>query len=294
MQLGVVFPQTEIGADPGGVRAYAEAVQDMGFRHVLAYDHVLGADPSQRPGWRGYTHESMFHEVFVLFGYLAAIAPRLELAPCVVILPQRQTALVAKQAAEIDVLTQGKFRMGVGIGWNAVEFEALGTDFHTRGRRVEEQVEVLRRLWTEPVLSFEGKEHTIEQAGLNPMPVQRPIPIWFGGFAEPALRRAAHIADGFFPLRPLEGGWPATLEKLRTFVREAGRDPNEFGVDVHLRAAEGDAETWARSAEEWQALGVTHLSVTTMGGTLRGPDAHIERLRQVRAALDAKLAVVQH
>jgi probable F420-dependent oxidoreductase len=294
MQLGVVFPQTEIGADPGGVRAYAQAAQDLGFRHLLAYDHVLGADPSQRPGWRGYTHESMFHEVFVLFGYLAAAAPQLELAPCVVILPQRQTALVAKQAAEVDVLTGGKFRLGVGLGWNAVEFEALGMDFHNRGRRVEEQIDLLRRLWTEPVLSYAGRDHSVTQAGLNPMPLQQPIPIWIGGFAEPAFRRAARIADGFFPLRPLEGGWSVTLDKLRTWVREAGRDPETFGIDVHLRAHQLDPVDWGRSMEEWRAFGVTHVSVTTMGGELAGPDAHIERLRLVSDMLQMSVAAPGH
>src|SRR5436853_5331098 len=179
LPVGVVFPQTEIGADPAGVRAYAQAAQDLDYSHLVVYDHVLGADPAAYPGWSGpYTAQTMFHEVFVLFGYLAAVAPALELVTSVVILPQRQTALVAKQAAEIDILTGGRFRLGLGIGWNHVEYEALGMDFTNRGRRLEEQIELLRRLWTEPVFDFEGRWHTVTAAGLNPLPVQRPIPIW--------------------------------------------------------------------------------------------------------------------
>jgi probable F420-dependent oxidoreductase len=286
VQLGVVFPQTEIGADPGGIREYAQAVQELGFRHLHAYDHVLGADVSRRPGWTGpYTHETMFHEPFVLFGFLAALAPGLELVPAVIILPQRQTALVAKQAAEVDVLTGGRTRLGVGIGWNEVEYEALGEDFGNRGRRIEEQVELLRRLLTEPVVDFEGRWHRVTAAGINPLPVQRPVPIWFGASAEPALRRAARLGDGFFPQRPLEGGWARTLERMRAWAEEAGRDWSSFGIDQRLHAAEGGPDDWRAAADEWRSLGATHLSVNTMGAGLRGAAAHVERLRLVRDAL---------
>lgn len=285
MRTGVVFPQTEIGADPAGVKAYAQAVQDLGFVHLAAYDHVLGADPSVRPGWTGYSSESLFHEPMVLFGYLAAVAPGLELVPQVIILPQRQTALVAKQAAEVDVLTGGRLRLGIGIGWNDVEYEGLGVNFRTRGRRFEEQIDLLRRLWTEPILSYSGKYHTITSAGINPLPVQRPIPLWIGGSAEPALRRAAQVADGFFPQRPLPGGWPETIEKLRAWRTEAGKDVASFGIEPRLSAAKGTPEEWRKSVEEWRALGATHLSVDTMGAGLRGPDAHIERLQQVADVL---------
>src|SRR5438876_9867908 len=230
MQIGVTFPQTEIGADPVAIRDYAQAAEGLGYSHLLAFDHVLGADPAHRPGWQGYTHRSMFHEPFVLFGYLAALT-RLELVPGVIILPQRQTVLVAKQAAEVDVLTSGKLRLGVGIGWNAVEFEGLGMDFHNRGRRLEEQIQVMRDLWTKPSVTFEGRYHRITAAGINPMPVQRPIPVWIGGSAESAIKRAAELADGYFPQRPLEGGWPATFEKIRGWVGAAGRNPATFGID---------------------------------------------------------------
>ncbi len=286
MQVGVVFPQTEIGADPGAVRAFAQAAEELGYSHLLAYDHVLGADVSGRPDWPGpYTSEHQFHEIFVLFGYLAATAPGLELVAGVLVLPQRQTALVAKQAAEIDIVTGGRFRLGVGLGWNAVEFEGLGEDFHNRGRRAEEQIEVLRRLWTEPVVDFEGRWHRIPRAGINPPPVQRPIPVWIGGSAEPAIRRAARIADGYFPQRPLEGGWEATLERFRGWVEEAGRDPATIGIEWRTGIAEGTPDDWRRDAEEWRSRGATHLTVTTMRGGLSTPDGHIERIREAAAAL---------
>ena len=285
MELGVVFPQTEIGADPGGVRAFAQAAEEIGYGHLLAYDHVLGADLSQRSDWPGpYTSEHQFHELFVLFGYLAAVAPGLELVAGVLVLPQRQTALVAKQAAEVDLLTGGRLRLGVGLGWNYVEFEALGEDFRNRGRRSEEQVEVLRRLWTEPVVEFDGRWHRIPAAGINPLPVQRPIPIWIGGSAEVAIKRAARLADGFFPQRPLEGGWPATMERFRAWAEEAGRDPASIGVEQRIDVSSGTPDDWRASVEEWRALGATHVSVVTMRAGLN-VDGHVERIGEAFEAL---------
>jgi probable F420-dependent oxidoreductase len=289
MRLGVVFPQTEIGADRGAVKAYVEAVRDLGFDHLLAYDHVLGADPTHYSGYDDrYNSNSQFHEVMVLFGFVAALAPRLELVNGVVILPQRQTALVAKQAAEIDILTSGNYRLGVGIGWNPVEYEALGMNFLNRAKRFEEQIDLMRKLWTTPVLSDAGRYHTITCAGINPLPVQRPIPIWIGASAEPAIKRAATVADGFFPQRPLDGGWQVTLDKLRGWLREAGRDEQRFGIDQRINAGTGSADDWRAVAEEWRGLGATHLSINTMGGGLRGADAHIDRLRQAHQALDQR------
>ena len=224
----------------------------------------------------------MFHEPFVVFGYLAALAPELELVTGVIILPQRQTALVAKQAAEVDILTGGKLRLGVGIGWNAVEYEGLGMDFHNRGRRARRAdrrhasaVDRADRHLRRPV-------HSITAAGLNPLPVQRPIPIWIGASAEAAIKRAAETADGYFPQRPLEGGWRATMDKIHGWLEAAGRDPAKFGIDAaHQRWPVAHPTIGARQAEEWRALGATHLSVNTMGGGLQGPDAHVERLEQV-------------
>ena len=287
-RVGAVFPQTEIGPDPAGLRAYAQAVHGIGFKHLLAYDHVLGADPAGHPGFAGpYTTNSQFHEPFALFGYLAAITPELELVTSVIILPQRQTVLVAKQAAEVDVLTSGKFRLGVGIGWNAVEYEGLGMDFSNRGRRFEEQIQVMRELWTKPSVTFEGRYHRITAAGINPMPVQRPIPVWIGASAEPAIKRAAEWADGFFPQRPLEGGWPATFEKIHGWLRAAGRDSAGFGIECRIDTGTGTPDDWRKRAEEWQRFGATHLSVNTMNAGLHGPDAHVARLQQAFEALSA-------
>ena len=285
VQFGVVFPQTKIGPDPGAVREFAQAAEEIGYRHLLAYDHVLGADVSQRADWAGpYTSEHQFHELFVLFGYLAAVAPALELVAGVLVLPQRQTALVAKQAAEVDLLTGGRLRLGVGLGWNYVEFEALGEDFRDRGRRSEEQIEVLRRLWTELVVDFDGRWHRIPAAGINPLPVQRPIPIWIGGSAEAAIRRAARLADGFFPQRPLEGGWPATMDRFRAWAEEAGRDPASIGVEQRIDVSGGTPDEWRAAVEEWRGLGATHISLVTMRGGL-DVDGHVERIREAFEAL---------
>lgn len=280
----MVFPQTEIGADPVVVRAYAAAVEELGYAHILAYDHVLGADPAGHPGWTGvYDVDSQFHEPFVLYGYLAAIT-NLELVTGVIILPQRQTALVAKQAAEVDVLTEGRFRLGVGLGWNAVEYEALGKDFTDRGRRLTEQVALLRRLWTEKSVTFRGKYETVTAAGLLPMPVQRPIPIWFGAESPPALRRAGRLADGWFPqVRP-----GPQLEQALALVREgaeaAGRDPASIGMEGRVGLSRG-VDAAAEQVEAWRAAGATHVSVNTMRLGTAGIDRHVAALAAVAEAI---------
>lgn len=282
MQLGVVFPQTEIGPDPAKVRAYVEAAEGLGFAHLQVYDHVLGADTSVRPDWRGpYKLETQFHEVFVLFGYLAAITRRLELVTGILILPQRQTALVAKQAAEVDVLSGGRMRLGVGVGWNAVEYEALGEDFTTRGKRMEEQIAVLRRLWTEPSVNFTGRWTTIPHAGINPLPVQRPIPVWMGGGADAVLDRVGRIADGWFPQWrsfPSVAMMRAAIERVRGVARQHGREPQAVGVSGVTTISSGGPDDWRQSALDWQAAGATHLAVNTMGGELSSPDGHIAAL----------------
>jgi probable F420-dependent oxidoreductase len=286
MQIGVVFPQTEIGASPSGIKDYVQATEDLGYAHLLTYDHVLGADVRQYPGWNGpYTHNDLFHEPFVLFGYLAALTSRLELVSGVIILGQRQTALVAKQAAEVDVLTGGRLRLGVGIGWNHVEYEALGTNFHDRGRRSEEQIAVLRALWTQDVVHFKGRWHQITHAGLNPLPVQRPIPIWLGGRAEAVVRRVGRLADGWFPQFAPDKAGEETLNRMRGYAREAGRDPATIGIEARINFAGGDPERWSREAEAWQKLGATHLSVNTMKAGLRSPDEHIKAIRQLKEVL---------
>ena len=284
MQLGVIFPQVEMGVDPVAIRDYAQAVEQMGYTHLAVYDHVLGAATTTRPDWRGpYTSASLFHEPLVLFGYLAGCTRDLELVTEVIILPQRQTALVAKQTAEVDILSGGRLRLGVGIGWNDVEYQALGEDFHTRGRRVSEQIAVLRALWTQEVVSFEGKWHRITEAGINPLPVQRPIPIWMGGGrAESALRRIARLADGWFPLGRPDDANQALLESLRGYTKEAGRDPSRMGVQAGINVGTGDPEGWTKTYAAWEALGATHVAANTMGGGFTSPDQHIGALRRFK------------
>ncbi len=286
MRIGAIFPQTEIGADPAGVRDYAQAVEDLGYDHLLIYDHVLGVDTRFHQPWdRPYTSDHMFHEPFVLFGYLAATTRRVELVTNVIILGQRQTALVAKQAAEVDVLCGGRLRLGIGTGWNQVEYEALGEDFHNRGRRSEEQIQLLRELWTQDVIDFTGRWHRVPHAGINPLPVQRPIPIWLGGGAEAVVRRVGRIADGWFPqFGPDEGG-REMLERMREYAREAGRDPSSIGVEGRMQFADGTPGSWLRDVEAWESLGATHISLNTMGAGLSGPQQHIEAIRRVKEAV---------
>jgi probable F420-dependent oxidoreductase len=286
MKIGVVLPQTEIGADPAGVRDYAQAVEEMGYTHILAYDHVLGASIENRPDWRGaYTSDEMFHEPLVLFGYLAGLTRSVELVTGILILPQRQTALVAKQAAEVDVLSGGRLRLGVGIGWNQVEYESLGEDFHTRGRRMEEQIELLRLLWTQPVVDFKGKWDTIPQAGLNPLPVQRPIPIWIGASVEAALERVGRLGDGWFPQMPPNDKAREMVKKLRDYAAQAGRDPSDVGIEARLSLRGLTPDGWKEQLEGWRGLGATHISVNTMGMELQGVAAHIDMLRRFRESV---------
>jgi probable F420-dependent oxidoreductase len=284
MQIGVVLPQTEIGGDAGAVRAYGQRVEQLGFRHLLAYDHVLGADPAVHTGWKGpYDVTTTFHEPLVLFGYLAALTS-LELVTGIIILPQRQTALVAKQAAEVDLLTDGRFRLGIGLGWNAVEYQALGKDFTTRGRRVEEQVRLLRRLWTEPSVSFDGDDEQVIGAGIAPLPVQRPIPIWFGAQSPAAYRRAGQLADGWFPQTPPGPDLDAARAIVDQGAIAAGRDPSTLGIEGRV-SWNGDLSRLSDHVDRWRRAGATHLSVNTMGAGLAGVEDHLDVLAQVASEL---------
>ncbi len=285
MRIGVVFPQTEIGGDVGAVRAYASGVAELGFTHVLAYDHVLGADPEAHAPWHGpYDVHTTFHEPMVLFGYLAALTS-LELVTGIIILPQRQTALAAKQAAEVDLLTGGKFRFGVGLGWNAVEYEALGKDFSNRGRRIEEQIALMRRLWTEQSVIFEGDYERVTSAGLAPLPVQRPIPVWFGAQSPRAYERVGRLADGWFPQVP-----PGPkLDQARTLVAaaaaKAGRDPGMLGMEGRVSWGEEGAAKLVQHVARWRDAGATHVSINTMSAGLGSVDGHLAALAEARAAL---------
>lgn len=286
MHIGAVFPQTEIGTDPGAIRTYAQSVEEMGYRHILIYDHVLGASTATRPDWRGpYSSETLFHEPFVLFGYFAACTQQIELVTGVIILPQRQTALVAKQAAEVDVLSGGRLRLGIGVGWNPVEFEGLNEDFGNRGARSEEQIEVLRKLWTEPVVTFKGRWHQIDAAGIKPLPVQRPIPIWIGGGADKVLERTARIGDGWFPQMPPDQTAREAVQRLRAYAEAAGRDPGTIGIEARLSIGRVPESGWLAYVEGWRELGATHLSINTMDAGLRSPQEHIDALRHAKAVI---------
>ena len=281
LRVGASIPQTEIGSDPGAIREFAQAVERMGFEHIVVYDHVLGADPAVHGGSFLYTHKDAFHEPFVTMGFLAGITTRLRFATAVLVLAQRQAALVAKQAAEVDVLSCGRLRLGVSVGWNAVEHQALGTDFATRGARIEEQVEVMRALWTRETVTYHGKFHTIEAAGIRPRPVQQPIPIWMGGEADIVLKRIGRIADGWFP----DMGAPSEqhrrqLATIRAAATAAGRPVSAVDIEPHINLTVDAADTWRDSLLDWQALGARHFFISTMGGGLRTVEAHLRRLEE--------------
>jgi probable F420-dependent oxidoreductase len=284
-RIGAVFPQTELGGDPGAVRAWVQAVTELGYGHIAVYDHVVGADPEVHAGWdRAYTVDTTFHEILVFFGFVAALTP-LELVTSVVILPQRQTVLVAKQAAEIDLLTGGRFRLGVGIGWNPVEFEALGQRFSNRGARFEEQIELMRRLWTEPSLSFDGRYERVTGAGIRPLPVQRPIPVWIGGSVDAALARAGRIADGWFPQVQPGPDLEHAIGVVRDAAAAAGRDPSSIGMEGRVSLTGLAVDAVAAGVQAWHEAGATHVTINTMGAGNGTVEDHVTALGTVAQAL---------
>lgn len=285
MRVGVVFPQTELGGDPGAIRAYGQGIEELGYRHLLAYDHVVGADPAVHTGWdKAYDVQTTFSEPLVMFGYLAAITQKVELVTGVIILPQRQTVLVAKQAAEVDLLSGGRLRLGVGVGWNAVEFEALGADFTNRGKRSDEQIELLRKMWSEQSVSFTGQYHSVTGAGLGPLPVQRPIPVWIGAASAPGYKRAGRLADGWFPL--VEPG--DELEKAKDIVEQAahdaGRDPAEIGMEGRIIYT-GSLDAVADELAQWKDADATHVAISTMDAGLESVDDHLAVLAAVAESI---------
>jgi len=294
MKVGVVFPQTEIGSDPIAVRDYAQTAEALGFSHILVFDHVLGANRASRPDFRGpYDLQSLFHEPFVLYGYLAGLTQTIGLTTGIIILPQRQTVLVAKQAAAVDVLSGGRLRLGIGIGWNDVEFEALGENYRDRGKRSEEQVDVMRALWTQESVTYEGQWHKVTDAGINPLPVQQPIPILFGGMADAVMRRVARLGDGWLP--QFEGFGPdgkspnedgrRLIAKLHDYIREAGRDPAAVDIEGRVKLGQRSPEDCAAEVAAWHELGATHVTLNTMGAGLSSPDAHMDAIRRFKKAL---------
>ena len=254
MQLSAMFPTRDIGTDPARIRDWAQAAEDLGFAYIEVPDHVLGAAP--REGWTpNYDHTDPFHETFVTLGFLAAVTRKVRLSTSILIAPQRQTALIAKQAAQVDVLSGGRLRLGIGVGWNHVEYEALGMDWKTRGARQAEQIEVLRRLWSGHLVSYTGRFHTLQAVNIVPAPVQRPIPIWLGGASEAVVQRAARLADGWMPIIAPDAEAGRKLDLLRKELVRHGRDPQAFGLEGWLRMNEPDPDRWAKAADGWRRLG---------------------------------------
>ncbi len=282
MKIGAVFPHLEIGSDPIVIRDWAQAAEEIGYSHLLVYDHVIGAVHEGRDPklWGPYTEESLFHELFVLFGYFAACTERVGLASGILILPQRQTVLVAKQAAEVDILSGERLRLGIGTGWNYVEYDSLNEDFSNRGKRQVEQVDLLRRLWTEPVLTYEGEYHRFVNAGLKPLP-SRQIPIWFGGFTDVVFKRAAEIGDGFI----FGSGQEQNLEAMKTlqeYLAANNRSSDDFDVEALLNYQSGP-DKWAEEIQAWEAVGADYVSMRGMalrgqGDGLSSPQEHIDIL----------------
>jgi len=275
MKLGISLPLVDIKGDPATVRDFAQTAEDLGYRHLAAPDHVLGVNVASRPDWGNRnTSKDFFHDPFVLFGFLSACTQQIEFSTQVLILPQRQTVLVAKQAASLDVLSGGRFRFGIGVGWNPVEFVGLNENFHDRGKRQEEQVRVIKALWAEPHVKFKGQWHTIDDAGIHPLPTKRTIPVWFGGHADATLRRIAKMGDGWMMLAHAKGAEAETaFSKLRGYVEAAGRDPSTIGLEVWVSTGEGGPEDWRKEFRYWQSIGVSHVTVNNTYA--RGPHRRI-------------------
>ena len=296
MQLGTLIPFGDIGGDPAVLREYAQAAEAIGYDFIEAPDHVLGQNPAgQSAGER--IADGLYHDPFVLFGYLAGICPKLGFSTGVLILPQRQTVLVAKQAACLDVLCGGRFRLGIGVGWNEVEFVGLNENFHNRGRRSEEQVEVMQKLWASPHVAFKGRWHTIEDAGINPRPAARTVPVWFGGHHEHTLPRIAKWGDGWMPnAYPPDQSALDIFGQLRRLTEGAGRDPTQVGIEVWVSMGTGSKADWVKETRFWKQAGASHICLTTTfdrrhhkrisGHTLSD---HIAALRRFHAAVAGAL-----
>jgi probable F420-dependent oxidoreductase len=280
VRLNAIFPTRDIGADPARIRDWAQAAEDLGYAYIEMPDHVFGA--AAREGWTPlYDETDPFHETFVTLGFLAAVTKTIRLSTGVLIAPQRQTGLIAKQAAELDLLSGGRLRLGIGVGWNPVEYDALGADWKTRGARQAEQIEVMRRLWGGGLVDFSGRFHELHAVTIVPPPVQRPIPVWLGGASEAVVRRAARLADGWMPIIAPNAQAEQKLALLRDELKRHGRDPTRFGLEGWLRMPEADPERWARAAEGWRRLGA---DMVMLYPTYRIPrfEDQIETLRRFK------------
>ncbi len=287
MEFGAVFPHNEIGTDPGAIKAYAQGVEALGATHLLIYDHVLGADPNRAGGWKGaYDKDVAFHEPFTTFAFVAAVTEKLEMITTVLILPQRQTVLVAKQAAQVALLSNNRFRLGIGTGWNEIEYEALNETFTNRGKRQAEQVELMRRLWREDTLTYRGDYHTISGASINPRP-SRPIPIWFGGSAPKLLERCGQLGDGWIPLMGANDAARQCVDTLRRSREAAGLSFEGFGIQAQAQYSGGNPDRWATHAAKWRDIGATHLAIATHNAGPTDVHGHLARIEEYLSAVNA-------
>jgi probable F420-dependent oxidoreductase len=285
MEIGAVFPHNEIGNDPGAIRAYAQGLEGLGVTHLLIYDHVLGADPDRPGGFEGpYDKDVAFHEPFTTFAFIAACTEKLEMITTVLILPQRQTVLVAKQAAELALLSANRFRLGVGTGWNQVEYVGLNEDFGNRGARQAEQVALMRRLWTEDSIDYTGAYHRIDRASIKPRPEQ-PIPVWFGGSAPALLKRCGELGDGWIPLGGPNDASRQAIETIRGHRERVGLSWDGFGIQAQAQYGGGSPERWAGHAQKWRDLGATHLAIATHNAGETDGDGHLGRVSEYLAAV---------
>jgi len=287
LKLGAFFPTRDMPADRAAIRDWAQAAEGLGFDFIEVSDHVLGADRKALPNFEGpYDVDDAFHETFCTLSFIAGVTDKVGLASGILILPQRQTALVAKQAAQLDILCGGRLRLGIGVGWNPVEYQALGQAWKTRGRRQAEQVALMNRLWTERVVDFDGEFDSVHHAGIKPLPIQRPIPVWFGGGADATLRRAAKLGQGWIPLGNPNDRAKAQLDDLRRYLREAGRDPASFGIEAWIRSGNSvDPAAWRTTVDAWRALGATHATFYSSGQGIGGPDKQIAAMRAFMTAM---------
>ena len=285
MELGAVFPHNEIGTDPGAIKAYVQGVEDLGATHLLIYDHVLGADPDRPGGWSApYDKDTQFHEPLTTLAFIAAVTEKLNLMTTILILPQRQTALVAKQAAQVALLSNNRLRLGIGTGWNQIEYEALNEEFGNRGKRQAEQVNLMRQLWQEDSLTFEGEYHRVNAASINPRPSQ-PVPIWFGGSAPALLKRCGELGDGWVPLMGANDAARECLAQIRQHREAAGRSWEGFGIQAQAQYAGGNPDRWGSHAQKWQAMGCTHLAIATHNAGDTDVDGHLQRVQEYLSAV---------
>jgi probable F420-dependent oxidoreductase len=290
MEIGAVIPHNEIGNDPGAIRAYAQGAEQLGITHLLIYDHVVGVDRNRPGGFEGpYDSNTAFHEPMVLFGFLAACTTRVELVTAILILPQRQTVLAAKQAAELAVLSGNRLRLGVGVGWNTVEYDALNEEFGNRGRRQEEQVDLMRRLWTEDVFSYDGEFHSFDHASILPRPTET-IPILFGGSAPALLDRCARLGDGWLPLGSPTEKTSERLAEMRRVREATGRSWDDFEIRAQAQWSGGTPERWQSHAQRWKELGATHLAIATHNAGDTDVDGHLARIAEYQSAVAAVVA----